>query len=97
MSDTRFFDSQTAFTGGMQGSFDAALVAEDQFFKGINLSIREGVITSRPSFEEQTLDFSGLIFNETTNANAINNYTDAINAKAALEGNLNTFNFSKAD
>ena len=96
MSDTRFFDSQTAFTGGMQGSFDAALVAEDQFFKGINLSIREGVITSRPSFEEQTLDFSGLIFNETTNANAVNNYNNALNARLVLEGNLNAFNFSKS-
>ena len=70
MSDTRFYDSQLAFQGGMQGGFDPGHVADDQFFRGVNVSIREGIITCRPSFNEINLDFSGLEFNENTLAAA---------------------------
>jgi len=96
MSDTRFYDSQLAFQGGMQGGFDPGHVADDQFFRGVNVSIREGIITCRPSFNEINLDFSGLEFNENTLAAAQAAYDAALadkvtqqNALTSYQNNLN--------
>ena len=92
MSDTRFYDSQLAFQGGMQGGFDPGHVADDQFFRGVNLSIREGIVTCRPSFNEVNLDFSGLEFNENTLAAAQAAYDAALADKVTAEDAITTYN-----
>ena len=61
MSDIRLYDSQTSFQGGMQKGFDASLVADTQYYRGINVVCRDGTLQPRPSFKKVALDFNQLI------------------------------------
>jgi hypothetical protein len=77
MSDQILFDSQTSFQGGMQNGFDPALVSESQYYRGINVSCRDGMINSRPSFNKKNIDFSLMNFSKETIAKAEEAYEKA--------------------
>lgn len=80
MKEEILFDSQTSFQGGMQNGFDPGHVADHQYYRGINITCRNGVIDSRPSFNEIKLDFSRLDYSQETIDVANENYAQALEA-----------------
>lgn len=96
MSDQMLYDSQTTFQGGMQSGFDAGHVADHQYYRGINITCRNGVVDSRPSFKKTNLDFSLLELNSEDKAEALQNYNDALADSDAqqivVDDNLTAYN-----
>jgi hypothetical protein len=85
MSDIMLYDSQTAFQGGMQAGVDPGLVADHQYFKGINISCREGVVDVRPSFDRLRLNTEDLALSAEAYDEAEQNYTNALGILNNLE------------
>jgi hypothetical protein len=83
MKDIIFLDSQTQFQGGMQNGVDPGHVADHQYYRGINITCRNGVIDSRPSFKKMNLDFSRLNYSQETVEKAEENYSVAVEALEA--------------
>lgn len=80
MKDIIFLDSQTQFQGGMQNGVDPGHVADHQYYRGINVTCRNGVIDSRPTFKKMSLDFSKLNYSQETIEAAEENYATAVHA-----------------
>ena len=99
MADTFLYDSQQDFQGGMQGGFDPGHVADDQYFRGVNISVRNGVLAPRPSFKEIDLDFTTMTTGSDAQSIAQNNYNNALtaynNALAASTSYINDGNTIK--
>ena len=43
-------DGFLSLAGGMNGGFDISLLEQNTYAKGINLTCRDGIIKTRPSF-----------------------------------------------
>lgn len=51
------YDQQRSFEGGQDSSFPPSRIAENQYYKGINVSTSKGVLRSRPGFDRKELKF----------------------------------------
>lgn len=91
MADSYLYDSQQDFQGGMQGGFDPGHVADDQFYRGINLSVRNGVLAPRPSFKEIDLDFSNITVGEDAQSIAQSAYNIAVSSYDAANALTQTY------